>query len=299
MTAAVLPGPGAHGGDGAALAAALGVAPGAVLDLSASLNPAAPDVTALAGRHLGSLRRYPDPAAARAALAAALGAEPDRVLLTNGGSEAIALVAGHLGGTVAEEPEFALHPRNGGGPKWRSDPHNPTGLLAGPDRRADVWDEAFYPIATGRWSAGRPLVVGSLTKLFACPGLRLGYVLAEDEQLVAALGARQPHWAVNGLAAALLPELLEAADLPGWQRRVAALRADLRSLLAVHGLDPQPSDANWILCAAGTGLRARLAPEGVAVRDCASFGMPEAARVAVPDEAGLERLAGALQRTSP
>ena len=72
--------------------------------------------------------------------------DPDRLLLTNGGAEAIALVGAELGGRV-EEPDFALYPR-GGGPLWRSNPHNPTGRLArGP---ADVWDEAFYPLATGR-----------------------------------------------------------------------------------------------------------------------------------------------------
>ena len=42
------------------------------------------------------------------------------------------------------------------------------------------------------------------------------------------------------------------------------------------------------------GLRARLAPRGVLVRDCASFGMPGWVRIAVPDAAGLERLRSAL-----
>jgi histidinol-phosphate/aromatic aminotransferase/cobyric acid decarboxylase-like protein len=34
----------------------------------------------------------------------------------------------------------------------------------------------------------------------------------------------------------------------------------------------------------------------VLVRDCASFGLPGVARVAVPDEAGLHRLSAALTR---
>ena len=135
-------------------------------------------------------------------------------MLTNGGAEAIALVAAEIGGRV-DEPEFGLHPRRGG-PRWRSNPHSPSGLLARPDERADVWDEAFFPLATGRWTRGDgAVVVGSLTKLLACPGLRLGYVLA-DPALVARCRARQPAWSVGGLAAAALPELLEAADLPGW-----------------------------------------------------------------------------------
>jgi len=67
-----LPGPGPHGGDGERIARALGLDPDSMLDLSASLNPVAPDVVALAAAHLGSLRRYPDAAHARGSLAATI-----------------------------------------------------------------------------------------------------------------------------------------------------------------------------------------------------------------------------------
>ena len=292
-----VPGAGAHGGDGARVAAALGLDPGSVLDLSASLNPVAPDPAPVVARHLDELGRYPDPARATRALAEAIGAPPGCVLLTNGGAEAISLVAGLLGGRVVE-PEFSLHPR-GGGPLWRSDPHNPTGRLAGPEERAGVRDEAFYPLATGRWTRGDPdtVVVGSLTKVFACPGLRVGYVLAGPD-LVSRLRDRQPAWSVNGPAAAALPDLLAEADLPRWTAEIAALRRDLVSLLDRHGLDPAPSDANYVLCRKAPGLRGRLAPHAVVVRDCASFGLPGQARIAVPTAEGLARLARALERSA-
>ena len=67
-------------------------------------------------------------------------------------------------------------------------------------------------------------MVGSLTKLFACPGLRLGYVLA-DPELVEPCRRRQPAWSVNGPAVAALPELLDAADLPAWSTAVGTLRS--------------------------------------------------------------------------
>ena len=277
---------GPHGGDGARLAAALGVDPGGVLDLSASLNPVAPDAGEVVAKHLDAVGRYPDPTAATAALAEAMGVDGDRLLLTNGGAEAVALVAAELGGTV-EEPDFGLYPR-GGGPLWRSNPHNPTGRLVKGD--AAVWDEAFYPLATGRWTSGRPLVVGSLTKLLACPGLRIGYVLADD---VDRFRRRQPEWSVNGLAAAALPDLLERVDLPEWAAAVASLRKALVDVLRAAGLEPAPSDANFVLVRA-PGLRERLAPRGVLVRDCASFGLPQHVRIAVPDAAGLARLEEAL-----
>src|SRR5205085_10984414 len=53
----VVPPAGAHGGDVAAVAAALGVEPSGILDLSASFNPDAPDLTALAKTELDSLSR--------------------------------------------------------------------------------------------------------------------------------------------------------------------------------------------------------------------------------------------------
>ena len=290
----MIPPAGPHGGDGLAVAAALGIDPAEVVDLSQSLNPFAPDVAALVAQHLHAVGRYPDATAATSALAEAMGVDPDRLVLTNGGSEAITLVAGALGGRVADEPEFSLHPRGDAGPRWRSNPNNPSGLLAPPGDRADVWDEAFYPLATGRWTRGDDgvVVVGSLTKLFACPGLRLGYVLAENAER---LTQAQPAWPVNGVALAVLPDLLEGADLPGWHRRIADQRRALADLLAEHGLVAAPSDAPWVLVDSPS-LRERLAPHGVVVRDCTSFGLPGVVRIAVPDDHGLDRLADALTR---
>jgi histidinol-phosphate/aromatic aminotransferase/cobyric acid decarboxylase-like protein len=259
-------------------------------------------VAPLVARHLDALGRYPDPGPATAELAAALGVDRARLLLTNGGAEAIALVAAELGRGWVDEPDFSLYRRHlpvveAGAPRFRSNPHSPSGRLAAPDDRAAGWDEAFYPLATGRWTRGDhvrgAVVVGSLTKLFACPGLRLGYVVAPDDALVDRLARRQPAWSVNGLALAVLPELLAAADLTGWAAGVADLRADLTTVLRRHGLDPEAGDANWVLVRA-PGLREALLPAGVVVRDCATFGLHDTVRVAVPDPAGLARLDTAL-----
>jgi histidinol-phosphate/aromatic aminotransferase/cobyric acid decarboxylase-like protein len=283
------------------LARALGVAPDAVLDLSASLNPVAPPPAPVLARHLDAVGRYPDAAEATAALAGALGVPAERVLLTNGGAEAIALLAAEWPEGDVDEPEFSLYRRHlravvPGARRWRSNPHNPSGALAGPDERAAVWDESFHGLATGRWTRGDAgaVVVGSLTKVLACPGLRAGYVLAPDGGLVERLAARQPRWAVNGLVCDALPELLAPVDLPAWAARVAALRDDLVALLARHGWQARAGAANWVLVDGAGGLRADLARSAVLVRDCASFGLPGTVRIAVPDGAGLSRLDAAL-----
>lgn len=335
----ILPPAGAHGGDGPAVEAALGLPPGSLLDLSQNMNPLAPPVTPVVARHLDAVGHYPDDRDATRLLAEALGVDPARVLLTNGGSEAIHLVTQVLGGAVRSEPEFGLHPRGaddrppgatgdtvgpeGKGPVWRTDPHSPTGRLAGPDEDAGVWDEAFYALATGSWSARevRPdrdeaVVVGSLTKTFACPGLRLGYVVGPEgevatlapEELMARLRTAQPHWSVSALSLAVLPDLLESADLPAWAAGIATLRGELVGVLETAGLRVEAGDAPWVLVresdgsgpdgsgpdGSGAGLRELLAPRGVLVRDCTSFGMPGVVRMAVPGPEGVARVAGAL-----
>jgi histidinol-phosphate/aromatic aminotransferase/cobyric acid decarboxylase-like protein len=305
------------------VAAAIGLAPHEVLDLSASLNPVAPPVTDVVGRHLGALSRYPDPTGATEALASALAVDPARVLLTNGGAEAISLVGAVLGGTV-DEPDFSLYPRTGSGPRWRSNPHSPSGAIeqlppsldADTNRteptqpastaRGTVWDEAFWPLATGTWSRRDfdrgDVVVGSLTKLFSCPGLRVGYVVVPDgggpldgPTLHRSISERQPHWSVGGLACAALAELLASADLPRWAAQVAELRLALVELLAGHGLRADAGAGPWILTDAPPGLRQRLAAEGVVVRDCTSFGRPGTVRFAVPRRDQFDRLDRALE----
>ena len=302
-------GPSPHGDDARQVAAAFGLDPESVLDLAASLNPFAPDVTGIAGHRLDALQRYPDSHdrhSATSALAGALGVDPERVLLTNGGSEAIALVASELGRGWVEEPEFALYRRHlprlePDGPRFRSDPHNPTGMLAPAGATAAVWDEAFYPLATGRWTRGdlaqgASIIIGSLTKAFACPGLRIGFVLAPsgDTGMIGRLSRRQPQWSVNGLALAVLPELLAQADPAAWAASIATARRALVAVLVARGLQPRASDVNYVLVDGASGLHAQLARRGVVVRDCSSFGMPGSVRVAVPDEHGLARLDAAL-----
>ena len=296
----------AHGGDVVSVGRALGIDPATILDLSASLNPMAPDVTPLAAERLAHLRRYVDDAEvddATARLAGALGVDADRVVLTNGAAEAISLVAHEQPRGWVEQPEFSLYERHlavldPNGPRWRSNPNNPLGRLARADERAGVWDESFYPMATGRWSRGDDSVyrIGSLTKLWACPGLRLGYVVAPSSQEAAALARQQTAWSVNGLAVALVAPLLERTDLAGWATGIARLRGALAGVFT--GFDVTESTANWVLVHGAGHLRMPLAHHAVLVRNCASFGLPDTIRVAVPDEPGLERLAGALAAVS-
>jgi histidinol-phosphate/aromatic aminotransferase/cobyric acid decarboxylase-like protein len=315
---------GPHGGDGRIVAAALGIDPASVLDLSASLNPFAPPLGRIVEHHLeATIGRYPDAidvARATASMADVLGVDHERVLLTNGGAEAIALVGAELGRGSVEGPEFSLYARHlavieRSAPRFRSDPNNPTGALAALDERAGVWDEAFYPLATGRWTRlsapgarahDAAVVVGSLTKVLACPGLRLGYVIGPADggeglgfpDLVGRLARRQPRWSVATPALAALPDLLAVVDLETWSGSVAEARTALVAVLERHDWAVRPSAANFVLVDGAPRLRDALAAHGIVVRDCASFGLPDCVRVAVPDRDGLARLESALARVS-
>jgi histidinol-phosphate/aromatic aminotransferase/cobyric acid decarboxylase-like protein len=305
-----VPGPGAHGGDAAAVAAALGLDAAAMIDLSASLNPFAPPVDRLATDELtrpGSraLTSYPDPRRAAAQMAEAIGVDPELLVLTNGGAEAIALVAQQVGTGAVVDPEFSLYRRHLGrvdptAPRWRSNPSSPEGCLAGPTDVAGVWDEAFYPLATGRWTRGDADAwrLGSLTKLWGCPGLRLGYVIAPDQPAAAAIGATQPQWAVNGLALALVEPLLERTQLASWARQIADLRTLFAGELARLGFRVRTTAANWVLVDL-PGLRGALAPHRVVVRDCMSFGLPGLHRVALPSPDRLDEVLAAFAAVVP
>lgn len=299
-----VPPAGAHGGDAARIAAWLGRPVAEVLDLSASLNPVAPDVTPIVVANLDRLGRYPDPAVATDALATAIGVDPELLVLTNGGAEAIALVAAEEPAGSVVEPEFSLYRRHlrdtdadVGGPRWRSNPSSPLGRLAPVDAVARVWDEAFHPLAAGAWTRGDADCwrLGSLTKVWACPGLRIGYAIAPHGDAATRLRHRQPQWSVNGLALAVVEQLVAASDPASWTAAVAGLRGRLLVALRDRGLAVDDTDACWVLVRR-SGLRELLAPHGVVVRDCTSFGLDGVARIAVPDDAGRDRLLDALDR---
>jgi threonine-phosphate decarboxylase len=107
-----------------------------------------------------------------------------------------------------------------------SNPNNPTGshtppgaleALAGCLWERGAWlivDEAFLRLSQRPgWSlAGRAppntLVLGSLTKDLAVPGLRLGYMIAHDRRVAEALDSVRQAWNVNSIAVAIGESLL-------------------------------------------------------------------------------------------
>jgi histidinol-phosphate/aromatic aminotransferase/cobyric acid decarboxylase-like protein len=273
------------------------------------MNPFAPPVSDIVARialdRPEVIGRYPDEHEATKALVDALDIDAECLVLTNGASEAISLVAAiEVTGDVAT-PEFSLYERHlrhriSGAPRWRSNPSNPSGLLAEVSDSAHVWDEAFFPIATGTWTRGdlASWRLGSLTKVWSCPGLRLGFVIAPTPEQAESVRRLQPRWSVNALSLAALPELLELTNLPKWSESIRTLRVEFMTRLIELGFVVHDTDSNWLLVHRA-GLREALASHLLLVRDCTSFGLEGVARVALPNPEQMEQVLRAFEIVGP
>lgn len=292
-----------HGDGARPLESALNLAAGEILDLSASMNPAADDYRETLMCHLGSLRHYPDEGRARDELAEKLNVDPSVLILCNGASEAISLVSNVVSSGRIMGPEFSLYSRyiqnyDASGPLWASNPNNPTGLLLANELIPEVVDEAFYQMATGSWSRRDfekgSFVIGSLTKLFSLPGLRMGYIVAPSRRYAELLHRIRPEWSLNSLASSVIPSLVHDVDLQSVCERIASFRSQLVALLDEHGYKSNESVANYVFIAESRDLFTLLLKNKILVRDTSSFGLPGGVRVAVPNERGLDRLQAAL-----
>ena len=281
-----------------------------VLDFSANVNPLVPDgVEDVYAEALSASRRYPaePPDAFRDAAATYLGCDPELVVPTAGGLEAIRLAietAVAPGDSVlVPAPSFAEYAREvrlqGATPTFvphgevpsadPSDhamaivcnPNNPTGdayddadlrAFAARCREAETTllvDEAFLGFTDRPSLAGEPgvVVARSLTKLFGLPGLRAGFVVAEGDRLDAIATARRP-WNL-GTPALRVGEycLRDSAFVEATRERVRSERARMRAALAGR-FDVHPSEAPFLLLDVGDRDVGRLV-EGVRERGVA------------------------------
>ena len=201
-----------------------------------------------------------------------------------------------------------------------ANPGNPSGLFRTPDKclrlmssRSDLlWiiDEAFVEYAGTETEASvlqrlpkNGIVLRSLTKFHAVPGVRLGY-LAADAELAQAIRDELPAWSVNAFAlAAAQAVFADTSDFAAQTRAEnAERRADLAAALSsLPGIEVYPSAANYVLFrwlgAPRNLLDILLKRFGIAVRDCSNYhGLKDGSwfRAAVRFPEDHRRLAEAL-----
>lgn len=198
-------------------------------------------------------------------------------------------------------------------------PNNPTGQAADPDlleavaRRCaaqNTWlivDECFLDFLPAGQSLKpllekmpRLVLLRAYTKIFAVPGVRLGYCMTSNTPLIERLYAAGQPWNVSvvaqacGVAAARESEFVRASA-----EKIAQARTALSRGLRARGMTVYPADANFLLFRAPvTDLCEKLAAHGILVRDCANFRGLWAGfyRVAVRSHEENERLLAALDR---
>ncbi len=178
-------------------------------------------------------------------------------------------------------------------------PNNPTGVALSKDqvlRLADrcrehgcllVVDEAYVEFTDRPQDVtvlpeaphdDNLVVLRSLTKFFAVPGLRLGYLVAAPP-LVETLRAMQQPWPLNTFAMAVGVELLKQDNYVVRSRRLLHhLRDDFQHAIAeVPGLKSFPTAVNFTLCKiqsatmTASELTQHLAGQGILIRNCDSF----------------------------
>ncbi len=192
-------------------------------------------------------------------------------------------------------------------------PTNPTGRL---HRTVDlerlrrpgrllVVDEAFMDAVGGESESlvGRSLpdvlVIRSLTKLWAIPGIRAGFA-AGPADVITALRALQTPWsvsspAIEAMIACHAPDAV--AEARARASRIARDRAVLTDGLSELGVPFAPSNAPFVLARVGRGVHARLAAAGYAVRRADTFpGLDDQwVRIAVRPSAPTRKLLTALR----
>lgn len=200
-----------------------------------------------------------------------------------------------------------------------ANPGNPTGTGIDPAALVEVAhalreqallvvDEAFADFCPQRSLLAQVpqhdnlYLLRSLTKFYAMPGLRAGF-LAGPPAGVARLAAEQEPWRLSTPALAAAQACLEAAD---YRRRtlevIPELRAELAAGLAGLGLRVFPAEANFLLArlvqpgASAGRLAASLYRQGLLIRPCGNFPPLDDTylRLAVRGAADNRRLLAAL-----
>ena len=179
----------------------------------------------------------------------------------------------------------------------------PEGVLCVLDEAyAEYADPAPEGVALLRDGEARLCVLRTFSKVYGLAALRIGYALASPE-VADALDRVRPVFNVNQPAQeAALASLhdVQAVELRVEHARRA--RAFLTISLSDAGLDPEPSQANFVYADVpdgdGEGLADRLLRQGFIVRALTGFGAPGAIRVTAGRDDENESFADALQRVT-
>ncbi len=268
-----------------------------VLDFSANINPLgpAPGVHKAIIDALGEIVHYPDRYSSRLqrALAEDWDIDPERILLGNGATELIHFVARVWPAKPAlVTPVFSEFHRAypsarliRHGDAWPDEefvvvtnPMNPTGAAVDvPDRAGDTLiDESFIDFTDLPTRIhSHNIVLRSLTKFHALPGLRIGALVGPGD-FIRYLKARREPWQVNVLTEAAALAALRDKD---HQRRTREYIHSERQRLweafaSTSGVHLHPTQANYFLASLdyqASALAEYMLASKVLIRTCTGW----------------------------
>lgn len=197
-------------------------------------------------------------------------------------------------------------------------PNNPTGTSSGadavqaflaavPDDVLVVMDEAYvefagrpdYPDLLPAIRDGRQnlLLLRTFAKIHGLAGLRLGYAYGAPD-LIAYLDRARPTFNVSLLAqAAGLAALADTEHVARSRAHAEASRAYLRAELLAMGLEPLPSETNFIAVPVGDdgAVSEALRERGYTITPLAGWGLPGLIRISFGTDAQNRGLIAALR----
>lgn len=116
------------------------------------------------------------------------------------------------------------------------------------------------------------IIVRAFTKIYAIPGVRLGYLYCEEGELLHAIEQQLPEWNLSTFAQAAGSACVEEKTFVKESKQyVKTEREFLEQRLEKLGLQVLPSDANFLLIQSKIPWYERLLKRGILIRDCSNF----------------------------
>ena len=257
--------------------------------------------------HMDVIRSYPEPSprSLEVLIAEKHGVSPDEVLVTSGATDAIYLIAQAFRErltfrvfppTFSEYEDacrlFGYEEADDAALCWLCNPNNPTGEAFSVPYIKDlatqhellVIDQSYEdytlaPMLSPQEAVhmGNVLQLHSMTKQYAIPGLRIGYVVA-SAKLIATLRSNYRPWAVNALAVEAGKYLLRLNPplIPSLDTCLQEIQRLRQALSCLAGIDCADTQTNFFLCTIHPQTAAELKDylaqhHGILIRDASNF----------------------------
>ena len=172
-------------------------------------------------------------------------------------------------------------------------PNNPTGQSIEPKllekllercREKDVWlfmDECFLDLTLGKNSVSmapmlrkddKVFILYAFTKLYGMAGVRLGYGICKNEDMLKAMSSLSQPWNVSTPAQEAGCAALDCGDwVKETKERIFKEKDYLANVLREMGISIIEGDANYIMICGLPGLYEKMLKKGFLIRSCANY----------------------------